>query len=82
MVKTDCLKNILKIINVQKVGTAATLKANPESGCINLCVINQTEAITPYIHAMSNHVGGYIRIHSSILPFTQRGLLSSNVSSK
>ena len=63
---------------VLQEGTSSTWKANPESGCINLFMVYQTETITPYIHAMSNHVGGFIRIHSSILPFTQWGLLSSN----
>ena len=36
--------------------------------------VYQTKALTPYIHAMSNHVGEFMRIHSSILLFTQQGL--------
>ena len=31
--------------------------------------IYQTEAITQYIHAMSNQAGEFMRIHSSIIPF-------------
>ena len=40
--------------------------------------VYQTKAITPYIHAMSNHVGEFMRIHGSILPFTQQGLEKFN----
>ena len=40
--------------------------------------VYQTKALTPYIHAMSNHVGEFMRIHGSILPFTQQGLEKFN----
>ena len=38
----------------------------------------QTKNVTPYIHAMSNHVGEFMRVHGSILPFTQQGLEKFN----
>ncbi len=31
-----------------------------------------------YIHAMLNHVGQFVRVHGSILPFTQQGLEKLN----
>ena len=34
--------------------------------------------ITPYIHALMNHVGEFLKIHRSILPFTQQGLEKKN----
>ncbi len=34
--------------------------------------------VTPYIHAMFNHVGQFMRLHGSILPFTQQGLEKFN----
>ena len=34
--------------------------------------------VTPYIHAMANHVGQFMRIHGVILPFTQQGLEKHN----
>ena len=34
--------------------------------------------ITPYIHDMANHVGEFMRVHGSILPFTQQGLEKYN----
>ena len=34
--------------------------------------------VTPYIHAMMNHVPEFMRLHSSILPFTQQGLKKYN----
>ncbi len=34
--------------------------------------------VTPYIHAMFNHVGQFMRIHGSNLPFTQQGLEKLN----
>ena len=34
--------------------------------------------ITPYIHAMACHVGEFMRLHGSILPFTQQGLEKLN----
>ena len=34
--------------------------------------------ITPYIHAMMNHVPEFLKIHGSILPFTQQGLEKYN----
>ena len=38
----------------------------------------QTKANMPYIQAISNHVGEFMRIHGSILPFTQQGLEKFN----
>ncbi len=40
--------------------------------------IYQARNVTPYIHAMFNHVGQFMRIHGSILPFTQQGLEKLN----
>lgn len=37
-----------------------------------------TKNVTPYIHAMSNHVGQFMRAHGAILPFTQQGLEKFN----
>ncbi len=34
--------------------------------------------VTPYIHAMACHVGQFMRIHGSILPFTQQGMEKFN----
>ena len=36
------------------------------------------EAVTPYIHAMAQHAGEFVRIHGSLLPFTQHGLEKYN----
>ena len=35
------------------------------------------KSVTPYIHAMFNH-GQFMRVHGSILPFTQQGLEKFN----
>ena len=40
--------------------------------------IYHTEAVTPYIHAMSQHAGEFVQIHGSLLPFTQHGLEKYN----
>jgi len=40
--------------------------------------VYHTEAVTPYIHAMSQHAGEFVRIHGSLLPFTQHGLEKYN----
>ena len=40
--------------------------------------IYHTDKVTPYIHAMMNHVGEFMRIHGSIVPFTQQGLEKNN----
>ena len=37
--------------------------------------------LTPYIHALMNHVGEFLKIHGSILPFTQ-GLEKNDVLTK
>lgn len=37
-----------------------------------------TKHVTPYIHALMNHVGQFMRTHGSILPFTQQGLEKLN----
>ena len=34
--------------------------------------------VTPYIHAMAAHVGQFMRLHGSILPFTQQGMEKLN----
>ena len=40
--------------------------------------IYHSDRVTPYIHAMMNHVGEFMRIHGSIVPFTQQGLEKLN----
>ncbi len=34
--------------------------------------------VTPYIHAMANHVSEFMKLHGSLLPFTQHGLEKYN----
>lgn len=34
--------------------------------------------MTPYIHAFMNHVGEFMTIHGSILPFNQQALEKEN----
>lgn len=38
----------------------------------------QTGNVTPYIHALMNHVSEFMRLHGSILQFTQHGLEKHN----
>ena len=38
----------------------------------------QRSNVTPYIHALMNHVGEFLKIHRSILPFTHQGLEKKN----
>jgi len=40
--------------------------------------IYHTKEITPYIHAMINHVGEFMRIHGCLFPFTQHELEKYN----
>ena len=40
--------------------------------------VYQTKNVTPYMHAMLNHVGEFMNIHGSILPFSQQGLEKLN----
>ena len=40
--------------------------------------VYQTKNVTPYIHALMNHVGQFMRIHGGILAFTQQGLEKLN----
>lgn len=40
--------------------------------------VYQSDRVTPYIHAMMNHVHEFMRVHGSILPFTQQGLEKLN----
>lgn len=40
--------------------------------------VYQTKNVTPYIHALMNHVGQFMRIHGCILAFTQQGLEKLN----
>ena len=40
--------------------------------------VYQRKNVTPYIHAMINHVGEFMQIHGSIIPFTQQGLEKKN----
>ena len=34
--------------------------------------VNRQKYVTPYIHALMNHVGEFMKMHGSIIPFTQR----------
>lgn len=34
--------------------------------------------VTPYIHAMCNNVGQFMKVHGGILPFTQQGMEKMN----
>lgn len=45
---------------------------------INFIDVYHAKNVTPYIHAMFNHVGDFMTIHGSILPFTQQGLEKLN----
>ena len=40
----------------------------------NFIDVYHNDNVTPYIHAMMQHVGQFMTIHGSILPFTQQGL--------
>lgn len=40
--------------------------------------VYQTTTVTPYIHALMNHVHEFMTNHGSILPFTQHGLEKYN----
>ena len=40
--------------------------------------VYQSDRVTPYIHATMNHVHEFMRVHGSILPFTQQGLEKLN----
>ena len=40
--------------------------------------VYQRRNVTPYIHALMNHVGEFMRVHGSIIPFTQQGLEKKN----
>lgn len=40
--------------------------------------VYHTKHVTPYIHALMNHIGQFMRTHGSILPFTQQGLEKLN----
>ncbi len=40
--------------------------------------VYQSDRVTPYIHAMMNHVHEFMRVYGSILPFTQQGLEKLN----
>ena len=40
--------------------------------------VYQTSRVTPYIHALMNHVAEFMQLHGSILPFTQHGLEKYN----
>ena len=42
----------------------------------DLVGVYQSDRVTTYIHAMMNHVHEFVRVHGSILPFTQQGLIT------
>ena len=44
----------------------------------NFLCVYQSKEVTPYIHALMNHVGQFMQSHGSILPFTQQGLEKLN----
>ena len=44
----------------------------------SFCHIYHRDRVTPYIHCMYAHVGQFLRLHGSLLPFTQQGLEKYN----
>ena len=48
----------------------------------NFVTVYQRKHVTPYIHALMKHVGEFMKIHGSIIPFTQQGLEKKNVLTK
>ena len=40
--------------------------------------VYHSDKVTPYIHAMANHTSQFMRVHGSILAFTQQGLEKFN----
>ena len=53
-------------------------EANARNWCRKFLTVFHQHNITPYIHAMANHVSEFMRVHGSILPFTQQGLEKYN----
>ena len=45
---------------------------------LNFTDVYQRDNITPYTHTFMNHVSEFMKIHGSILPFTQQGLEKKN----
>ena len=52
-------------------------EADARNWCRKFLTLFHQHNITPYIHAMANHVGEFMRVHGSI-PFTQQGLEKYN----
>ena len=44
----------------------------------NFVAVYRRKYVTPYIHALMNHVGEFMKMHGSIIPFTQQGLEKKN----
>ena len=44
--------------------------------------VYHSDEVTPYIHAMMKHVGEFMRIHGSIILFTQQGLEKHDIMTK
>ena len=52
-------------------------EADARNWCRKFLTLFHQHNITPYIHAMVNHVGGFMHVHGSI-PFTQQALEKYN----
>lgn len=53
-------------------------EVNARHWCKAFIECYHVENVTPYIHAMMNHVPEFLKIHGSIVPFTQQGLEKYN----
>lgn len=40
--------------------------------------VYHTKNVTPYVHAMANHVSEFMKLHGSVVSFTQQGLEKYN----
>lgn len=55
-----------------------TFEVRARTWCRKFIELYHASNMTPYIHTMMNHVPEFMRIHHSIVPFTQQGLEKYN----
>lgn len=60
------------------VEDTGTFEVRARTWCRKFIEIYHASNVTPYIHAMMNHVPEFMRLHHSIVPFTQQGLEKYN----
>ena len=69
---TKAPKNQVTVVEVEE------FQANARAWVQKFLTVYQAKNITPYVHALANHVSEFLQLYGSLVPYNQQGLEKLN----